>query len=161
MKLEEFWTKKNNQTKKNLTGMQLILRLSDFINSNLDLFLPYLLDQLRKDPLFIHDPRFERKLSQLKKINPEREVENVHLDIIMKSKLKVLKLDFEFDHSSNIPTIKITGNLPFMIEREYKYKGSKRMFIETSEDLTLFVAFKGEVFDHELLEEMYLDYMTQ
>ena len=161
MKVNEFWTQQNNQTKKNLTGMQLALRLSEFINSNLDLFIPHTLSNLRKDPLYIHDPRYEKHISRLKKLNPNREVENVHLDVIMTSKIKVLYLNFEFDHSSSVPTIQLSGHLPFLIEREYEYKDTKRMFIETSEKVMLFVNFKGKVFDHELLEEMYLDYMTQ
>lgn len=161
MKVNEFWTQQNNQTKKNLTGLQLTLRLSKFINENIDLFIPHTMSNLRKDPLYIHDPKFVKHLSRLKRINSNREVENTHLDVIMRSKIKVLYLDFDFDHSSSVPTIQLSGHLPFMIEREYNYKDTKRSFIETSENISLYVNFKGKVFDHELLEEMYLDYMTQ
>jgi hypothetical protein len=161
MKLNEFWTQQNNQTKKNLTGMQLTLRLSKFVNSNLDLFIPSTMNNLRKDPLYIHDPKFERHLSRLKRINPDREVENVRLDVTMKSKIKVLFLDFDFDHSSSTPTIQLRGHLPFTIDRQYNYKGTNREFYFSSENISLYVYFKANVFDHELLEEMYLDYMTQ
>ena len=161
MRILDFWTQKNNQSRKNLTGIELTKRLTVFINRNLDLFIPSTMNSLRKDPLSIHDPQLEKKLRLLNKLNTDREVENSHLDIVVYSKLKVLHLDFEFDHSSSTPTIKITGFLPFRVEREYRYKDTKRMFIETKKKIELYVCFNGEVFDHEILEEMYLDYMTQ
>tara|TARA_B100001173_G_C15677969_1_gene416624 strand:- start:7 stop:489 length:483 start_codon:yes stop_codon:yes gene_type:complete len=159
MKIKDFWDSSNPNKK--LKAIGLIVELSKLINEDIKLFLPYEAKEIAsRNTLFLPDPEYTKKLALLKKMNPNRSAELMYSKIRLAHKTEVFKLDFEFSHSLSTPTVSLSGKLSFHVIRHYNYENTSNAFISTKTKMTRNIDVVLNVFDHQILEEMYLDYMT-
>ena len=159
MKIKDFWN--SSVPNRKLRALGLVVEVSKLINENIELFLPYESKEIAsRNTLFLPDPDYTKKLALLKKMNPYRSVEFVRHNIRLAHKTEVFKLDFEFSHSLKNPTISLSGKLSFNVRRHYNYEYPKSHFTSTKTKMDRHIDVVLNVFDHQILEEMYLDYMT-
>jgi hypothetical protein len=137
--------------------------MNKLINSNIELFLPNVLKNIEsQNTLFLPDPDYAKKLSLLKKMKITRDIELVGAEIRLGRKTALYEdIEFEFSHSLSRPTLSLTGRLSFNVFREYNYNPRKaKNFISTKVKMNRDIDVVLNVFDHQILEDMYLDYMT-
>lgn len=159
MKIKDFWNKSNPN--KNFKSLGLIVDLTKFINENIALFLEKDLDEIgSKNTRYLPDPEYTKKLTLLKKLNPNRSAELVHFNIRIAQKIEIISLDFEFSDSLRTPTLSLSGRLSFNVQREYNYENTSYYFTSTKVKIHRDIDVILNVFDHQILEDMYLDYMT-